>query len=129
MTHDFLRADEFSFYPPFDDDSRGFLSAFPFIEELMIDKCARLVAQGKANGVVRWHKHVNFCAAPANKVKEYLGKHPKFGMFGSINTADACKTEGGTFFPTVFTWMIHVFPYEKDFKDIFSMNDDVAHVH
>ena len=49
--------------------------------------------------VVRWHKHTNFCAAPADRVKEYLGKHPKFGMFGSINTADACKAEGGTFYP------------------------------
>jgi hypothetical protein len=77
--------------------------------------------------VVRWHKHINFCAAPADKVKEYLGKHPKFGMFGSIKTADACKAEGGTFYPVMFTWMIHVFPFESDFKDVFSMNDDVPH--
>jgi cytochrome c556 len=77
--------------------------------------------------VVRWHKHVNFCAAPADKIKEYLGKHPKFGMFGSIKTADACKAEGGTFYPVMFTWMIHVFPFENDLKDVFSMNDDVPH--
>ncbi len=77
--------------------------------------------------IVRWHKHINFCAAPASKVKEYLGKHPKFGMFGSINTADACKAEGGTFYPTVFTWMVHVFPFEDNLKDIFSMNDDIPH--
>lgn len=77
--------------------------------------------------VVRWHKHVNFCAAPANRVKEYLGKHPKFGMFGSIKAADACRAEGGTFYPVIFTWMIHVFPFETDFKDVFSMNDDIPH--
>jgi hypothetical protein len=77
--------------------------------------------------VVRWHKHINFCAAPADKVNQYLGKHPKFGMFGSINTAEACKAEGGTFFPVMFTWMIHVFPFENDLKDVFSMNDDVPH--
>jgi hypothetical protein len=77
--------------------------------------------------IVRWHKHINFCAAPANKVKEYLGKHPKFGMFGSINTADACKAEGGTFYPVIFTWMIHLFPYEDSLKDVFSMNDDIPH--
>jgi hypothetical protein len=29
----------------------------------------------------------------------------------------------------MFTWMIHIFPYEPDFKEVFSMNDDVAHVH
>jgi hypothetical protein len=77
--------------------------------------------------IVRWHKHINFCAAPASKVKEYLGKHPKFGMFGSINTADACKAEGGTFYPVIFTWMIHVFPFEDDWKNVFSMNDDIPH--
>ena len=79
--------------------------------------------------VARWHKHTNFCAAPENKVKEYFGEHPKFGMFGSIHTREACSAEGGTFLPVVFTWMIHVFPYETDFKDQFSMNDDIIHVH
>ena len=77
--------------------------------------------------VARWHKHTNFCGAPENKVKEYFGKNPKFGMFGSIHTKEACDAEGGTFLPVVFTWMIHVFPYEDDFKNIFSMNDDVPH--
>jgi len=77
--------------------------------------------------MVRWHEHTKFCAAPANKVKEYFGEHPKFGMFGSITTAEACKAEGGTFFPVIFNWMIHVFPYESDLKDVFSMNDDIPH--
>jgi len=79
--------------------------------------------------VVRWHKHTNFCGAPASKVKEYFGEHPKFGMFGSIHTRSACVAEGGNFFPEVFTWMIHVFPYESDFKGQFSQNDDISHVH
>jgi hypothetical protein len=77
--------------------------------------------------VARWHEHANFCAAPADRVKEYLDKNPKFGMFGSINSAEACKVEGGTFYPHVFTWMIHVFPYEENLKDVFSMNDDISH--
>ena len=77
--------------------------------------------------VARWHKHTNFCGAPENKVKEYFGKNPKFGMFGSIHTKEACDAEGGTFMPVVFTWMIHVFPYEDDLKNVFSMNDDVPH--
>ncbi len=79
--------------------------------------------------VVRWHKHTNFCGAPASKANEYLGEHPKFGMFGSIHTRTACTVEGGTFFPEVFTWMIHVFPYESDLKEQFSMNDDISHAH
>jgi hypothetical protein len=78
--------------------------------------------------IARWHRHVNFCEAPADRVKEYIGTHPKFGMFGSINTKEACEAERGTFQPYFFTWMLHVFPYESDFKEVFSMNDDVAHV-
>ena len=77
--------------------------------------------------VVRWHEHVKFCAAPANRVQEYFGKKPRFGMFGSIDTPETCKAEGGTFFPVIFTWMIHVFPFETDLKNIFSMNDDIPH--
>jgi len=79
--------------------------------------------------VVRWHKHMNVCWAPENRVKDYKSAHPKFGMFGSINTQEACTAERGTFNASLFTWMIHVFPYETDFKEVFSMNDDVAHVH
>jgi hypothetical protein len=79
--------------------------------------------------IARWHQHINFCAAPANKVSEYHGATPKFGMFGSIHTAEACKAEGGTFFPIIFNWMVHVFPYENDLKDVFSMNDDESHAH
>jgi hypothetical protein len=78
--------------------------------------------------VVRWHRHVNYCAAPESRVSDYQAGHPKFGMFGSINTEEACRAEGGTFHAFMFTWMIHVFPYENNFKDVFSMNDDVAHV-
>jgi hypothetical protein len=78
--------------------------------------------------VARWHKHTNFCGAPENKVKEYFGKNPKFGMFGSIHTKEACDADGGIFMPVMFTWMIHVFPYEDDLKNVFSMNDDVLHV-
>jgi hypothetical protein len=78
--------------------------------------------------VARWHKHTNFCGAPESKVKEYFGKNPKFGMFGSIHTKEACDAEGGKFFPEVFTWMIHVFPYEEDIQKVFSLDDDVVHV-
>jgi hypothetical protein len=79
--------------------------------------------------VAHWHKHIRFCGAPADKVKEYLGDHPKFGMFGSIHTEEACVAEHGTWIPYVFTWMLHVFPYEEDLKDQFSLNDDIPHAH
>jgi len=55
-----------------------------------------------------------------------MGDDPKFGMFGPINTKEACGAEKGSFQPYVFTWMLHVFPHEDNFKDVFSLNDDVA---
>jgi hypothetical protein len=61
-------------------------------------------------------------------VKEYFGSHPKFGMFGSVRTKEGCDAEDGKFYPYVFSWMIHVFPLESNIKDVFSMNDDAAHV-
>ena len=79
--------------------------------------------------IARWHRHLNLCVAPEDRAADYQAAHPKFGMFGSIKTQDACTAERGIFHPYVFTWMIHVFPYEPDFKEVFSMNDDVAHVH
>jgi hypothetical protein len=79
--------------------------------------------------IARWHRHINFCEAPEDRVKDYKADHPKFGMFGSITTQEACTAERGVFHPHLFSWMIHIFPYEPNFKDVFSMNDDVAHVH
>lgn len=78
--------------------------------------------------IARWHRHINVCWAPEDRVEDYQAAQPKFGMFGSINTKGACTVERGTFHPYVFTWMIHIFPYEPNFKEVFSMNDDVAHV-
>jgi hypothetical protein len=78
--------------------------------------------------IARWHRHINVCWAPEDRVMDYKAAHPKFGMFGSINTQEACTAERGDFHAYMFTWMIHIFPYEPDFKEVFSVNDDVAHV-
>lgn len=74
--------------------------------------------------VARWHQHVNFCKAPAGKKLEYLGPHAKFGLLGSITTREACAAEGGEFYPHVFGWMVHVYPYETDPKKVWSTEDD-----
>jgi hypothetical protein len=69
--------------------------------------------------VAQWHEHVNFCRAPADKRQEMLSPHPQFGLRGSINTKEACDAAGGTFYPVVFNWMVHVYPFEKDQANIF----------
>jgi hypothetical protein len=71
--------------------------------------------------VAQWHEHVNFCAAPSDRKKEYLGSHPQFGLKGSITTQEACDAAGGTFHPVIFNWMVHLYPFEKDQASIWSV--------
>jgi hypothetical protein len=71
--------------------------------------------------VAQWHEHVNFCAPPADRRKEMLAQHPQFGLRGSISTQDACEAAGGTFHPVIFNWMVHVYPFEKDQANIWSV--------
>jgi hypothetical protein len=71
--------------------------------------------------VAQWHEHVNFCAPPADKRKEMLGPHPQFGLRGSIATQEACDAAGGTFRPVIFNWMVHVYPFEKDQAQVWSV--------
>jgi hypothetical protein len=49
-------------------------------------------------------------------------------LLGSITTREACETEGGKFLPHVLGWMMHVYPYESDPKDVWSIDDhDMDH--
>jgi hypothetical protein len=61
-------------------------------------------------GVAQWHLHTNLCMPP----KEDRGHADltKFGLQGSILTKDACTEAGGVFYPVIFGWMVHVYPYE-----------------
>jgi hypothetical protein len=74
--------------------------------------------------VARWHQHVNFCKAPADRKAEYFGPDAKFGLRGSIATKDACEAAGGEFHPHVFGWMVHVYPYEANAAKMWSIDDD-----
>lgn len=74
--------------------------------------------------IARWHQHVNFCKAPVGQKAAYFGPDAKFGLRGSIITRDACEAAGGEFYPHLFGWMVHVYPYETDPKRVWSTNDD-----
>ena len=78
--------------------------------------------------IAQWHEHVNFCAAPADRKKEYFGPNAKFGLRGSIVTKEDCDANGGKFYPIVFNWMVHVYPMEKDSAGIWSVEKQ-AHSH
>ncbi len=74
--------------------------------------------------VAHWHQHINFCRAPPGQVAAYFGPAAKFGLLGSISSQDACEAAGGKFYPHIFGWMVHVYPYEKDPARIWSVDDD-----
>jgi hypothetical protein len=79
--------------------------------------------------IAQWHEHVNLCFPPADRKKESIPPHAKFGFAGSISTKDECDANGGTFKPTVFNWMVHVYPLEKNEADIWDVNRGHDHDH
>ena len=70
--------------------------------------------------VATWHQHTNLCVPPRG-----TGRKPdwmKFGLRGSISTQKACDAAGGKFYPLIFGWMVHVYPYEDTTAKIFAMH-------
>lgn len=63
--------------------------------------------------VARWHRHINFCI-PARGTDMKTADWTKFGPNGSIATKEACDAVGGRFYPQVFGWMVHVYPWETN---------------
>jgi len=61
-------------------------------------------------GIATWHAHVNICLPP--KDRRATADWTKFGPKGSISAEEACKAEGGRFYPQLFGWMVHVHPFE-----------------
>jgi hypothetical protein len=74
--------------------------------------------------VARWHQHINFCKAPPDQKALYFGPNAKFGLLGSIVSKEDCEAAGGQFYPHLFGWMVHVYPYETDPKLVWSTDDD-----
>jgi hypothetical protein len=74
-----------------------------------------------------WHRHVDFCRPPSGTpLKDWFGPGSRFGMQGSIDTADACANAGGTFVPVVFGWMVHVWPNEKTDAAIWAVDRNAS---
>lgn len=60
--------------------------------------------------ITHWHAHVNICLPP--KSKRANADWTRFGFRGSITTEQECDEAGGTFYPQLFGWMVHVNPFE-----------------
>jgi hypothetical protein len=67
-------------------------------------------------GIAQWHLHTKLCMPP----KEQRGHADlaKFGLQGSILTKESCTEAGGTFYPVIFGWMVHVYPFENSREKI-----------
>jgi hypothetical protein len=79
--------------------------------------------------VAQWHLHVNLCLPPREQRASMFRRNAKFGLAGSIDTAEACEAAGGTFLPRVFGWMVHVYPFEKSSDEIWSLERQMEHKH
>jgi hypothetical protein len=70
--------------------------------------------------IAMWHLHTNLCMPP--KDQRQNADWTKFGLHGSISTEEGCDAAGGRFHPTIFGWMVHVYPYESSLDRIFAMH-------
>jgi hypothetical protein len=70
--------------------------------------------------VAMWHLHTNLCMPRLGQLR--TADWTKFGLGGSIATQDACDAAGGRFHPSIFGWMVHVYPYEDSMDKMFPMH-------
>ena len=71
--------------------------------------------------IAQWHAHVNLCVPPRDRRQEMVPPNAKFGLMGSIATREECDAAGGKFVPQIFGWMVHVYPFEKNGADVWSV--------
>jgi hypothetical protein len=80
--------------------------------------------------IAQGHAPVNLCLPPDDTNQEdVLPASTKFGLRGSIATREECAAAGGRFFPQVFGWMVHVYPFEQNQADIGSVERQMNRKH
>jgi hypothetical protein len=80
--------------------------------------------------VAEWHMHTNLCMPPRGQEQAMLpagNAMPRFGFHGTIVTESECRAAGGRFHATVFGWMVHVSPWEKDPALVWGAHDGGEH--
>jgi hypothetical protein len=58
--------------------------------------------------VAPWHLHVNFCLPAGDTVQTLFDANSLFGLNGTITTRAQCSKVGGTFYASMFGWMVHI---------------------
>jgi hypothetical protein len=80
--------------------------------------------------IAEWHMHTNLCLPPWGQSQAMLpsgNAPPRFGLRGTISTKAACAAAGGLFLPTVFGWMVHVSPWEKNPALVWGTHESDVH--
>ena len=80
--------------------------------------------------VAEWHMHTNLCMPPRGQSQAMLPARntpSRFGFRGTISTEAACRAAGGRFLPSVFGWMVHVSPWEKNPALVWGTHDSDDH--
>jgi hypothetical protein len=55
-----------------------------------------------------WHLHVNFCLPAGDTEQTLFDANSLFGLTGTITTRAQCSKVGGTFFSSMYGWMVHI---------------------
>jgi hypothetical protein len=76
--------------------------------------------------IAQWHQHVNLCLPPREQMQGLFDATSRFGVNGSISTKEECDKAGGRFFPRLFGWMVHLYPYEQKAEDMWSVERQVT---
>ena len=74
--------------------------------------------------VTRWHLHTNMCLPEPiwdeQQWQRQKDGYPVFGPESPIATQAECQQVNGKFEPTVFGWMVHVYAFASNSKDVFN---------
>ena len=95
------------------------LGSLPFIYGTAVSSLIALIIAVPLS-IATWHLHTNLCMSPKDARRS--ADFTKFGLHGSIATQEACDSAGGKFYPVIFGWMVHVYPYEDSTQKIFAMH-------
>ena len=55
-----------------------------------------------------WHLHVNFCLPAGDNEQTLFNANSLFGLTGTITTQAQCSKLGGTFYSSMYGWMVHI---------------------
>ncbi len=58
--------------------------------------------------IAPWHLHVNFCLPAGDTGQTLFHANSLFGLTGTITTHAQCSKLGGTFYSSMYGWMVHI---------------------